>query len=589
MSNAGRECIGYRVGTVEIDLRRACVRVGGVETALTPLPLKLLTLLCEHAGSVCTRDQIFDAVWPRQEISDDALNKLISRVRELLGSEAPALVTVRKQGLRLDAAVERLLAPPVANVPASAAPPSAAPVAATPVLAVPPRSRPPYVWLAVGLLVLATLLTLVYAPRSGPAGDALVFSAYALRQSDLRSARPETAALLQSVEQAMDRSDMAQARRLLQSASASDPGCALLPALRAIHYGTDDSMTLPALIADARARLQPQDSPYARLMVDYAAAQLDGASAERPIVDALLTLRPEAWRLRLRRAHLDIQTGNDSGALRHLRAIPLDRPPPPTLMYVLADRASYGDQAAVRQALAAGSLAEAPLLRAYVEARLAWSTRAADTLSRLDTLAQRAEAEGVTQLANHALELAAALAYLQDDPQADARLRRAAFALRESGRADSASPLLALAAELAWRHQDPEGARALLQQAGDLAPPEVPQALVELEILNARLQLYPRGQFLATAGATDDRYGRGEPALVAGWHAYAAGRREQAAAALDEARASGIEQSPHRESAALLAVQLGQRNPGCWIDPPYPDLLRMAACHALQTAPEDTR
>lgn len=143
MSNAGRECIGYRVGTVEIDLRRACVRVGGVETALTPLPLKLLTLLCEHAGSVCTRDQIFDAVWPRQEISDDALNKLISRVRELLGSEAPALVTVRKQGLRLDAAVERLLAPPVANVPASAAPPSAAPVAATPALAVPPRSRPP--------------------------------------------------------------------------------------------------------------------------------------------------------------------------------------------------------------------------------------------------------------------------------------------------------------------------------------------------------------------------------------------------------------------------------------------------------------
>lgn len=576
MSMATPECIGYRFGAVEIDLRRACVRVAGAETPVTPLPLKLLTLLCERAGSVCTRDQIFEAVWPRQEISDDALNKLISRVRELLGDDARALVTVRKQGLRLDADVERLLAPVVPDLPAQVAPAPAAPPAPA------PRSRT--AWLAASAAWVALVLTLALAlrPGVGTAPDRLVFVAYALRESDLRSAAPDTAELLRSVEQAMDRSDMPQARRLLQSAAASDPGSAILPALRAIHYGTDDPKSIQALIDEARARLQPQDSPYARLMVDYAAAQLTGPNAERPIVDALLTLRPEAWRLRLRRAHLDIQTGNGDGALRHLRAIPLDRPPPPTLMYVLADRASYGDRAAVEQALAAGSLRDAPLLRAYVEARLAWSQRAPDTLSRLDALAERAEAEGVSQLANHALELGAALAYLQDDVQADARLRRAAFALRENGRADSAGPLLALAAELAQRQGDSAGARSLLLQAGALVPPEVPQSLIELEILNARLRLLPRGQFLPTAGGTDDRYGRGEPALVAGWHAYAADQREQARAALAEAQASGVEQSPHSESALLLDVVLGAPSPGCWIDPPYPDLLRMASCRALQ-------
>ena len=115
MDNA--ESVGYRFGRVELDLGRGCMRVADVDVAATPLPMKLLALLCERAGQLVTRAELFDALWPRQDISDDALNKLISRLRELLGADAEAIVTVRKQGLRLDAAVERLLRPETADPP----------------------------------------------------------------------------------------------------------------------------------------------------------------------------------------------------------------------------------------------------------------------------------------------------------------------------------------------------------------------------------------------------------------------------------------------------------------------------------------
>lgn len=580
---------GYRFGRVELDLVRGCLRVADIDVMATPLPMKLLALLCERARQLVTRVELFAALWPRQDISDDALNKLISRLRELLGSDAGAIVTVRKQGLRLDAEVERLVRRKAAD-PVTATPdPSPAPAPApTAIGAVAPANyrRAAHPWL-LGALVLVALLGMYALPKWPPSGtsqapgdvDAMVLSSYAIRVADLNASRPETAQLLRAAEQALDRGDGAQARALLQSAEDSDAQSALLPALRAIHHGSDDPESVAALVQRARQRLTPQDSPYTRLMVDYAAGELVGTQAERAAVDALLTLRPQAWRLRLRRAHLDIQVGNREGALRHLRAFAVDQAPAATSMFVLADRVSYGDVAEVEALLAGGVLAADPLRQQYVEARIAWTRRAPDTAARLDALAAAAAAAGVFQIEYQVRELAAALAYASDNPRADALLRRAVHALREGGRAEYAAPLLALAAELAQRNGQADAARALLQQAGDLAGP--PQARVEIEILNARLGLYPRGHFLETAGGTDDRFGRGEPALIAGWYALHAGALEQARAALEEARASGVLGSPQAESAELLAVKLGAQPHACWLDPPYPDLARMISCREL--------
>lgn len=572
---AQEDIVGYRFGRVELDLARGCVRIEGIDVAATPLPMKLLALLCARGGELLTRDQIFEGLWPRQQVSDDALNKLISRLRELLGAEADAIVTVRRQGLRLDAAVEVLLRGTAAEVP----PP--APVGPDPATA-----RAGLATLARLLLVLLLLLAAAWGWREAtrgptpPAAGEAVFASYALRAGDVLASRAETAGLLRAAEQALDRGDSALARQLLRSAEDSDPQSALLPALRAIHHGSDDPEPVATLAQRARSRLSPQDHPYTRLMVDYAAAELIGEEAERSAVDALLTLRPQAWRLRLRRAHLDIQLGQRAGALRHLRAFPLDGVPPATLMFVLADRASFGDTEAVGQLLRAGLLESDSLRRRYVELRLLWSQRDAACARGFDALADDAAAAGVFQLAMQARELAAACAWAHDDPQADARLRRAAHALREGGRADYAAPLLGLAAEFAHRQGRSDDARAwLAQAAGQL---QALQPRIELEVLNARLGLLPRGSFLDTAGRSDDRFGRGEPALVAGWYALREGRLDQARAALEEARASGIGSSPHAESADLLALELGGERRPCWIDPPYPDLLRMASCRLLE-------
>lgn len=579
------ERVGYRFGRVELDLVRGCLRVAEVDVVATPLPMKLLALLCERPGQLVTRAELFNALWPRQDISDDALNKLISRLRELLGVDAEAIVTVRKQGLRLDAAVERIVP---RDTPELLPEPLPLPPARGPVpVADARRALHPVLLAALIAVAVVGMLALPQRRAPGPTAagsdaSAAVLSSYAIRVGDLDACRPETVDLLRAAEQALDAGDGAQARRLLHSAQDSDAQCALLPALRVIHHGSDDDASVATLVQQARQRLSPRDNPYLRLMIDYAAADLIGTQAERAAVDALLTLRPQAWRLRLRRAHLDIQTGNREGALRHLRAFPVELAPPATSMFVLADRASYGDVDAVQTLLAAGVLAGDPLRQQYVEARIAWTRRAADTGARLDALATAAAAAGVFQIEYQARDLTAAYAYASDDPRAEALLRRAVHSSREGGRAEYAAPLLALAADLAARQDRSDEARALLLQAGELAGPL--HARVELEILNARLGLLPRGRFLDTAGATDDRFGRGEPALIAAWYAYRAGAVEQARAALDEARASGVEGSPQAESAQLLAVELGAQASGCWLDPPYPDLARMASCRQLGRA-----
>ena len=576
MTDPTLDVIGYRFRMVELDLLRGSLRVDGVDVVATPLPMKLLGLLCERGGELCSRDDIFEHVWPRQEISDDALNKLISRLRELLGRAADSVVTVRKQGLRLDAPVERIYRSPANSSPMLVDLPD------SPAIAAPaPRRLHPAMWVSFAILVVLTLLAWrVPRQSASPDPDVMVYIGYALRSSDLRAGRADTLDLVGAAEQAMNRGDGTQARQLLRSAELSETQSALLPALRAIEYGSDDPEPVAELLARASARLNAHDSPYVHLMVSYAKARQQSLEAERAAVDALLTLRPTAWRLRLRRAHIDIQASHADSALRHLRAIPIEHLPVQTLMYVLSDRVSYGDGAAVTEILRNGALKDHPLQRAYVEARLAWTARAVDTGERLASLADAAEAAGAFGLSSHCRELVAAFAYATAAPQAQALLRRAAYNVREAGHVQNAAPLLALAADLAASAGSQDEASDLMKQALSVSGP--PTVRVELEISNARLNLLPRGSFLETAGGTDDRFRRGEPALIAAWYAWVSGARQQASAALTEARAGGIEGSPHAQSAALLAMELGEAASDCWLDPPYPDLLRIASCRRLQ-------
>lgn len=75
----------------------------GIQQRLSPVNMKVLQQLASNHGKVVSRMQIFEAVWPNQDISDDALTRCISDIRATLGklSDETALIeTIPKKGYR---------------------------------------------------------------------------------------------------------------------------------------------------------------------------------------------------------------------------------------------------------------------------------------------------------------------------------------------------------------------------------------------------------------------------------------------------------------------------------------------------------
>ena len=97
-------------GELRLDPATHRVFVAGreIQPPLSREQYHLLAHLYEHAGQLCTRDEIIHAVWPNEEstgISEQAVDSLVHRVRERLraaGSTKQLVVTVRGQGFRLD-------------------------------------------------------------------------------------------------------------------------------------------------------------------------------------------------------------------------------------------------------------------------------------------------------------------------------------------------------------------------------------------------------------------------------------------------------------------------------------------------------
>ncbi len=93
-----------------LDKERLLVLVAGQELD-PPLSLaqyRLLELLYDRDGRVCSRDEIVKAVWPEsaeEGVSDQAIDALVRRLRERIGEMGPGhqyIVTVRGHGFRLD-------------------------------------------------------------------------------------------------------------------------------------------------------------------------------------------------------------------------------------------------------------------------------------------------------------------------------------------------------------------------------------------------------------------------------------------------------------------------------------------------------
>lgn len=121
--------MAYTFGPFRAD--RAAYRVSREERALdlTPKLLDLLFYLLDRPGTLVTKEQLLDGVWPDANVTDNALAQAVSELREALGDSASAptyIRTVARRGYRFIAPVVEETAPAPGATPPGAGPDSSA-------------------------------------------------------------------------------------------------------------------------------------------------------------------------------------------------------------------------------------------------------------------------------------------------------------------------------------------------------------------------------------------------------------------------------------------------------------------------------
>ncbi|NLE53231.1 MAG: winged helix-turn-helix transcriptional regulator, partial [Chloroflexi bacterium] len=90
------------------DSRRVFIAGKEVDPPLSLPQYRLLEMLYDAGGAVCTRDGVVEAVWPEavgEGVSEQAIDALVRRLRDRLAEVDPDnqyIVTVRGHGFRLD-------------------------------------------------------------------------------------------------------------------------------------------------------------------------------------------------------------------------------------------------------------------------------------------------------------------------------------------------------------------------------------------------------------------------------------------------------------------------------------------------------
>ena len=92
----------YRFGPFELDVRERRLARNGT---LIPLRIKVfetLRILVEHEGSLVTKEDLIEAVWPDTAVEENNLTHTISVLRKALGEKATGqqyIETVPRVGL----------------------------------------------------------------------------------------------------------------------------------------------------------------------------------------------------------------------------------------------------------------------------------------------------------------------------------------------------------------------------------------------------------------------------------------------------------------------------------------------------------
>src|SRR5688572_3352698 len=104
-----------KVGEWTVDPATNELRRRDQATRIEPKSMQVLRVLAERAGSVVTREELFQAAWPGMVVGDEALSQTITKLRRALGDDprSPRYIeTISKRGYRLTAAVGTAAAPP---------------------------------------------------------------------------------------------------------------------------------------------------------------------------------------------------------------------------------------------------------------------------------------------------------------------------------------------------------------------------------------------------------------------------------------------------------------------------------------------
>ncbi|HVG07561.1 MAG TPA: winged helix-turn-helix domain-containing protein [Thermoanaerobaculia bacterium] len=579
---------GFCFGDVALDSARRQLFIRGREVKCRPLAFELLLLLCEAKGAVVPREEILKRLWGETYLpSDESLTQIVHRLRTTLGEHGKVVRTVRGAGLRLDAPVVLIAEEPrMAHLPdLSTQPVKTAPASpSTTILPAGRGLRKSHAYIAAGIAML--LLAVVLPALRWNTRRSMIDPGYGVTVADLGSSSKMTEDLVRRAFAAKSRGDRAQAVNLLETAHRSDPSTPIPAAFRAL-WGSPETVEgeRRRWALAAQKRLTRDSSPFAQLLVRYARVEAEGtAGAVRAALSALLNLRPDAWQMRLGRAHYNLAQRRNTAALADLKSIPIHEMSR-GVGIVLADRASLGDLAGAERAFKTGLLAGQDALAWYVRGRFARSRL--QPAAALDAF-NHAMAEGIRgnqpDLALDSRLLAAISSFEAGDPAGAAlRFDQTAAAARDQQRRDRESDALGLGAYLAWLRADPAGCDHRLAEAFRASPPgdELQQASLTL------LSLWTGGMHPANparVAASIDLLPEslGLRSLLFARGALSAGRPDEAGRLLRQALAEGIETTYFAEEAALLARQLGATVPVPRVDPPYPNRLRLAAAWEIQ-------
>jgi DNA-binding winged helix-turn-helix (wHTH) protein len=109
----------YRFGPFIVDRIGYRVTRDDAPLELTPKLLDLLLHLLDNSGTLVTKEQLLDALWPGANVTENALAQAVSELRQALGDDATApqfIKTVARRGYRFISSVERMESGPLALI-----------------------------------------------------------------------------------------------------------------------------------------------------------------------------------------------------------------------------------------------------------------------------------------------------------------------------------------------------------------------------------------------------------------------------------------------------------------------------------------